>query len=87
MVGLDLFNVTPTQLAENLLHGAMSDAYSAIRLAGTDKQYNEAMARAVGGLCEGLMQLTKGLRATYAEAHKVNQRLVHLERSLGKGNR
>jgi len=87
MVGLDPFNATPTQMAENLFRTSMRDAYSAIQLAGAEKQYREAMARAFGGLCEGLMQLTKGLRATYAEAHKVNQRLVHLERSLGKGNR
>lgn len=85
MADFDPFNATPTQLAENLFRSSMTDAYSAIQLAGSEKQYNEAMARSLAGMCEALLQLSKGLRATYATTHKLHQRIAHLERSLGNG--
>ena len=87
MADFDQFNATPTQIAENLFSDSMRDAYSAIHLSGADKQYREAMARAIGGMCEALVSLTRGLRATYAATHKLNQRIAHLERSLGNGNK
>ncbi|MCC7306861.1 MAG: hypothetical protein IT173_04800 [Acidobacteria bacterium] len=87
MADFDPFNATPTQWAENSFNDSTREAFSAIHLSGSEKQYREAMARAIGGMCSGLASLTRGLRATYAATHKLNQRIAHLERSLGNGNK
>lgn len=81
MAEFDPFNATPTQWAENVFQSSMREAYSAITSAGVEKEYRQAMARAIGGMCEGLKNLSVGLRATYAEVHKLNQKLAQLERS------
>ena len=44
MADFDPFNATPTQWAEQLFNSSTRDAYSAIQLAGSEKQYNDAMA-------------------------------------------
>jgi len=81
MAEFDPFNATPTQHAENLFQSSMQDAYRAIHLTGSDKDYRSAIASSIGGICEGLKRLSEGLRATYLEIHKLNRKMAQIERA------